>query len=102
MEGDAPCPLVVPPIPVTLSEGEREEGESMTRSLTLPHGLVRRARIILSCAAGEPQVEIAKRLGLSKTTVSKWRHRFHHQGIAGLYDQQRPGRPSMMTSGWRR
>ena len=65
----------------------------MTRSLTLPHGLVRRARIILACAAGESQVEIAKRLGASKMTVSKWRHRFHHQGTAGLYDQQRPGRP---------
>ena len=65
----------------------------MTRSLTLPHGLVRRARIILACAAGEPRVEIAKRLGLSKMTVSKWRHRFHHQGIAGLQDEQRPGRP---------
>ena len=65
----------------------------MTRSLTLPHGLVRRARIILACAAGEPQVKIAKRLGLSKMTVSKWRHRFHHQGIKGLRDQQRPGRP---------
>ena len=65
----------------------------MTRSLTLPHGLVRRARVILACAAGEPRVEIAKRPGLSKMTVSKWRHRFHHQGIKGLRDQQRPGRP---------
>ncbi len=67
--------------------------ESMTRSLKLPHGLVRRAWIILSCAAGEPQVEIAKRLGVSKMTVSKWRHRLHHQGTAGLYDQPCPGRP---------
>ena len=65
----------------------------MTRSLTLPHGLMRRARIILACAAGGPRVEIAKRPGFSKMTVSKWRHRVHHQGIAGLYDQQRPGRP---------
>ena len=82
-----------PPIPIQLSEEEKEQLESMTRSLRLGHGLVRRAQIVLACAEGEPQVEIAKRLGVSKMTVSKWRHRFHHQGMAGLQDEQRPGRP---------
>ena len=43
----------------------------MTCSLTLPHGLLQRAWIVLACAAAEPQVEIAKQLGLSKMTVSK-------------------------------
>ncbi|WP_152535248.1 helix-turn-helix domain-containing protein [Candidatus Synechococcus spongiarum] len=32
-------------------------------------------------------------------TVSKWRHRFHQQGMGGLQDEQRPGRSRpMMTS----
>ena len=86
-------PIGRPPIPIHLNEGEKEELESMTRSLTLPHGLVRRAQMILACAKGEPQVEIARQLGVSKMTVSKWRHRFHRQGRAGLQDEQRPGRP---------
>ena len=55
-------PMGRPPIPITPSEGEGAM-ESMANSLTLPHGLVRRARITLACAAGEPQVEIARGLG---------------------------------------
>ena len=65
----------------------------MTRSLTLPHGWVRRAPVILACAKEEPQVEMAKQLGLSKMTVGKWRCRFHHQGIAGLQEEQHPPQP---------
>ena len=64
-------PIGRPPIPVKLSEEEKEELQSMTRCLKLPPGLVGRAQIILSCAKGERQVEIAKRLGVSKMTVSK-------------------------------
>ena len=85
-------PIGRPPIPVKLSEKEEEELESMTRSLKLAHGLVRPAPIIPACAKGEPQVEIGKGLGLSKMTFSKWGHRFHHQGMAGLREEQRPGR----------
>ena len=65
----------------------------MTRSLTLPHGLVGRASILLACAEGECHVEIAKRLGVSKMTVGKWRRRFHHQGREGRHGEQRPGPP---------
>ena len=81
-----------PPIPITLSEGERgiRVHDPLSDAAPRPGAA---GPDILACVAGEPQVEIAKRLGLSKMTVSKWRHRFHHQGTAGLYDQQRPGRP---------
>ena len=43
-------PIGRPPIPVKLSEEEKEELESMTRSLKLAHGLVGSAQIILACA----------------------------------------------------
>ena len=36
---------------------------------------------------------LAQRHGVSRVTVGKWRRRFHHQGVAGLHDEQRPGRP---------
>lgn len=86
-------PIGRPPIPIKLNEKEREQLLCMSRSLTLPHGLVRRAQIILACAEGESHVLIAKRLGVSNMTVSKWRRRFHYQGMEGLQDGQRPGRP---------
>ena len=57
-----------PAIPIHLHEKEKEQLESMTCSLNLPHGLVRPARMIRACAEGEPHLEIAKRLGLSKMT----------------------------------
>ena len=85
-------PVGRPPIPVQLSEGEKEELQCMTRSLKLPHGFVRRAQVILACAEGESHVEIGKRVGVSNVTVGKWRRRFHHQGIEGLQEGQRPGR----------
>ena len=85
-------PIGRPPIPIKLGEEEKEELQCMTRSLKLPHGLVRRVQIILACAQqGESHVEIGRRLGMSNMTVGKWRRRFHHQGIEGLQDEQRPG-----------
>jgi transposase-like protein len=52
-----------------------------------------RARIILGCLSGEPQVEIAKRLGARPNTVSKWRIRFARHGLKGLADAPRSGKP---------
>ncbi|MBV9824369.1 MAG: helix-turn-helix domain-containing protein, partial [Alphaproteobacteria bacterium] len=40
----------------------------------------------LACLGGEPQAQIAARLGTRPNTVSKWRTRFAEQGIAGLAD----------------
>ena len=37
--------------------------------------------------------QIAQRLGLSNATVGKWRRRFVEQGVSGLHDELRPGRP---------
>jgi len=70
-----------------------EQLESFAHSRSLPAGLVRRAKIILLSAEGNTNVEIAQQLETSKNTVSLWRRRFLAQGIAGLYDELRPGRP---------
>jgi putative transposase len=67
--------------------------QSMARSISLRSAIAARARIILACAANEPNAEIAERLALSKATVGKWRNRFIESGCAGLYDKPRPGKP---------
>jgi putative transposase len=78
---------------LVLNHEEREQLEALLRSRSLPAGLVRRAKIVLHAAEGEPNSAIAKRLKLNPTTVRKWRERFVTQRIQGLHDELRPGRP---------
>lgn len=75
------------------SREDRVELERIGRSRTEPKQRVERARIILACLAGEPQGEIAKRLGTRPSTISKWRIRFARLGLAGLADAPRSGKP---------
>lgn len=62
-------------------------------SRALSHGLVRRAKIILRSAAGENNTTIAAGLGVSIPLVGLWRARYQKNGLAGLYDAPRTGRP---------
>ncbi len=64
-----------------------------TRSSTVSVGRAERAAIVLACAGGSGTSEAARRLGLSRPTVIKWRDRYAAQGIAGLDDEPRSGRP---------
>ena len=82
-----------PIAPVTLNRDEKNQLLSIARSRSLPHGIVRRAQIVLACADGEPNASIAKRMKLNPMTVGKWRRRYLQQGLQGLHDQLRPGRP---------
>ncbi|WP_326794189.1 GntR family transcriptional regulator [Streptomyces sp. NBC_01808] len=52
-----------------------------------------RSRIVLACAEGLTNADIAKRLQVSPATVAKWRERYLNGGVAGLSDAPRSGRP---------
>jgi len=78
---------------LALSDDERSQLLSIARSRSLPHGIVRRAEIVLASADGESNKAIAERLKLNQITVGKWRRRYVEQGIEGLHDELRPGRP---------
>ncbi len=82
-----------PTKPLDLSDTTREELQSLNRSRSLPSGLVRRARIVLLCAEGSSNARVAEEVGVSRQTVGKWRERFRLQGLMGLYEEQRPGKP---------
>jgi transposase len=58
-----------------------------------PARVVERARIVLLAAEGLPGREIAERVGCSEPTVIRWRSRFAEQGMAGLADEPRSGKP---------
>lgn len=79
--------------PLKVSPHARSELESLSRARSLPAGLVQRARIVLRCDDGLSNHEVAEELGTSRQTVGKWRERFRSQGLMGLYDERRPGRP---------
>ena len=82
-----------PATPIALDDGQRSDLTALARSRTLPHQLVLRAQIVLGCADGESGAAIARRLGVNKNTVVKWRRRYAELGIEGLHDELRPGRP---------
>jgi transposase len=62
---------------------------------------VERARIILACLEGKEIQQVAEELNTSIPTVSKWRRRFSEQGLRGLRDRSRPGKPPKYGSVFR-
>ncbi|GAB3912453.1 IS630-like element ISMsm5 family transposase [Microlunatus endophyticus] len=86
-------------MPSTVFEVSAEDRvilESWTRSPSVSAGQVERARIVLAVADGASTSETARRLGVSRPTVIKWRDRYARLGVAGLDDQSRSGRPKIV------
>src|SRR6476620_8033435 len=68
-----------------LSVTERAELGRLAGSQSAPHGLVRRAQIILASAGGEANISIADRFGVSNPTVCHWRKKWFEQGLFVRY-----------------
>ena len=82
-----------PNVAVVVSAAEVEQLGAIARSRSLPHSLVRRARIVLMSAEGVSNQMIAARCGVSVPTISHWRRCWRERGLAGLHGELRPGRP---------
>jgi len=80
-----------------ISDADREVLERWTRRPKTAQALAQRARVVLACAEGHSNTEVARRLGLTGATVGKWRRRFVDQGPDGLLDEPRPGAPRSIT-----
>jgi transposase len=78
---------------VTLRAGERRFLKARACQATAPYRQVVRARIVLLAAAGLANAHIARKLGITPNTAGKWRKRFFEEGVDGLADRKRPGRP---------
>jgi transposase len=90
------------PFVVELSDEERDVLESLARRRTAEHRMVLRARIVLAAADGEENASIAERLEVALNTVIKWRKRFFEEGVDGLADRKRSGRPRTFSPSGRR
>ena len=76
---------------IHLTADERQTLLAWQRSLTIPAGQARRARIITLLAEGVPIAHIAATVGLSRRFVYKWVKRFLQDGLDGLVDKSGRG-----------
>ena len=83
--------------PIQLTMEQRVELLTMSRSRKLEKRYVERAEIILFSHQGMLLDEIVEQTGLSRPVINKWRQRFRQNGILGLKDASRSGKPKTIT-----
>lgn len=86
---------------LTCEDRQRQELERLASSRTQEARLVERAKIVLGCLAGKAVNAVARELGLRPNTVIAWRRRFERDGVEGLHDRPRAGRPAHYDAGFR-
>jgi transposase len=82
---------------LTLADEEREVLVRWSRRAKSSQVLAQRCRIVLGCAAGKTNQQVAAGLGIWPQTVGKWRRRFLERRLEGLVDEPRPGAPRKIT-----
>src|SRR3984885_15645147 len=86
-----------PKAPLIVSDDERGKLKTWASRPKSSQRLAIRARIVLACAEGRDNQDVASRLGVSIATVGKWRKRFLEDRLEGLADEPRPGAPRTIT-----
>ncbi|WP_158605513.1 helix-turn-helix domain-containing protein [Amycolatopsis panacis] len=86
------------PYVITLDPADRQMLEALARRGRAEHRQVLRARIVLAAADGQCNADIARTLGVVVDTVRKLRKRFCHEGLPGLADRPRSGRPRVFPA----
>src|ERR687896_2214898 len=86
---------------VQVPDADRRELQRRARDKGAPARVVERARIVLLAADGVPGKQIAAIVGCAEGTVVTWRGRYAEQGLAGLEDLPRPGKPAQLPEALR-
>ena len=77
----------------TFQNQEAELLQALVQARSVPVELTQRARLVMASAGGSPPREIAGQVGLSAGRVREWIERFNANGLLGLFDLPRSGRP---------
>ena len=82
---------------VELVAGEREALEGLRKRQRSARSLAFRAGIILGCATGVTDKEVARQLRTTSWTVGFWRQRFNRGRLEALSDEPRVGAPRSIS-----
>jgi transposase len=80
-------------VELKLTMQENNQLVEWTRRHKTSQALALRSRMVLACAQGADNSEVARRCRVTRQTVGKWRRRFLEQRLDGLLDEPRPGAP---------
>jgi putative transposase len=84
---------------VALADDEQARLASLIRAHSTPQALAFRCQLILRAAAPDhpSNLQVAQELHCNRHTVGRWRRRYLAQGLSGLQDAPRPGRPQRFS-----
>jgi transposase len=85
--------------PIIVAQNARAALHTFIRAPSTPQSLALRARIVLRSADCDrpSNLPISREFGCDNHTVGKWRRRYLTQGLSGLQDAVRPGRPQVIA-----
>ena len=86
-----------PKKPLEIAAEDRDKLRSVALRPKSAQAMATRARIVLLCAQGMSNSEVAGKLHITGATVGKWRERFRELGMEGLLDEPRVGAPRKIT-----
>jgi len=83
------------PAAVEVSDEDSVVLQGRVAGATTPRRDWQRATIVLIAADAISSPKITEVVGLNRNQVDRWKHRYRDEGLEGLCDRQRPGRPQI-------